>query len=92
VITSDEAERIATEALGPATAEDGQGWHLEEFREGWLIREDWMSDRSIRGGSFCVVERSTGRVLAFPSSISPTRIMTEYSDVVDRASHLNSPG
>jgi hypothetical protein len=39
-------------------------------------------------GSFCVVERATGRVLAFPSSISPTRIMTEYPQVVDRASQV----
>jgi hypothetical protein len=31
------------------------------------------------------VERATGRVLAFPPSISPTRIMTEYAQVVDRA-------
>jgi hypothetical protein len=31
MITSDEAERIATEVIGPATAGDGQGWHLEEF-------------------------------------------------------------
>ena len=88
MITSDEAERIATEVIGPATAGDGQGWHLEEFDSGWLIREDWMSDRSVRGGSFCVVERATGRVLSFPSSISPTRIKTEYANVVDRASRI----
>jgi hypothetical protein len=82
MITSDEAERIATEVIGPATAGDGQGWHLEEFDSGWFIREDWMSEKSVRGGSFCVVERATGRVLAFPSSISPTRIMTELLPVI----------
>lgn len=86
MITSDDAHRIATEAIGPATAADGQGWRLEEFDAGWFIREDWMSEKSVRGGSFCVVERATGRVLAFPTSISPTRIMTEYEQVVDRAS------
>jgi hypothetical protein len=88
VITSDEAKRIATEVIGPATAADCQGWHLEEFDAGWLVREDWMSEESIRGGSFCVVERATGRALSFPSSISPTRIQTEYHQVVDRASQL----
>ncbi len=31
MITSNEAQRIATEVIGPATAADGQGWHLEEF-------------------------------------------------------------
>jgi hypothetical protein len=45
-----------------------------------------MSGEPVRGGSFCVIEKATGRVLAFPSSISPTRIMTEYAQVVDRAS------
>jgi hypothetical protein len=89
MITSDEAERIATGVIGPAAAGDGQGWHLEEFDYGWFIREDWMSEKSVRGGSFCVVERATGRVLAFPSSISPTRIMTEYDQVVDRASQIS---
>ena len=52
MITSDEAERIATEVIGPAAAGDGQGWHLEEFDSGWFIREDWMSEKSIRRGSF----------------------------------------
>jgi hypothetical protein len=89
MITSDEAHRIATEVIGPATAGGGQGWHLEEFDAGWLIREDWTSDRPVRGGSFCVVERVTGRVLAFPFSIPPVRIMTEYDQLVVRASRLS---
>ena len=89
MITSDEAERIATEVIGPATAADGQGWRLEEFDAGWLVREDWMSETPVRGGSFCVVERATGRVLSFPSSISPARIMTEYDQVVDRGSQVS---
>jgi hypothetical protein len=89
VITSDEAQRIATEVIGPATAPDGEGWQLEEFDAGWLVREDWMSGGPVRGGSFCVIEKAAGRVLAFPSSISPTRIKTEYAQVVDRASRLS---
>jgi hypothetical protein len=89
MITSDEAHRIATEVIGPADAADGAGWHLEEFEAGWLVREDWTSEKSARGGSLCVIEKTTGRVLAFPSSISPTRITTEYLDVVDRASYVS---
>lgn len=89
MITRDEAQRIAAEVVGPATAGDGQGWHLEEFSAGWLIREDWMSREPVRGGSFCVVERAAGRVLAFPSSISPARITAEYDQVADRASLLS---
>jgi hypothetical protein len=89
VITSDAAHSIATEVIGPPTAADGRGWHLEEFDAGWFVREDWMSEQPVRGGSFCVIGRATGRVLSFPSSISPTRIMTEYHQVVDRASQLS---
>jgi len=89
MITSEQAQLIATEVIGPATAADGQGWHLEEFDAGWFIREDWMSEESVRGGSFCVVERATGRVLAFPTSIGPDRIMTEYDQVVDRAAQVS---
>lgn len=48
-----------------------------------------MSEKSIRGASFCVIERATGQVLAFPSSISPTRIVTEYAQVVDRATQVS---
>jgi hypothetical protein len=89
VINSDDALRIATGVIGPPGAADGQGWHLEEFDSGWLVREDWMNDGPVRGGSFCVVERATGRVLAFPSSISPARITAEYDTVVDRASPVS---
>jgi hypothetical protein len=89
MITSDDAQRIATQVIGPATAPGGQGWQLEEFGAGWLVREDWMSQESVRGGSFCVIEKATGRVLAFPSSISPARIMTEYDQVVGRASPVS---
>jgi hypothetical protein len=35
------------------------------------------------------VERAAGRVMAFPSSISPDRIKTEYDQVVDRASQIS---
>ena len=89
MITSDEARRIATEVIGPASAGDGQGWQLEEFDAGWLVREDWMSEQSVRGGSFCVIEKAAGRVLAFPSSISPARIKAEYDQVVERASPVS---
>ena len=86
MITSNDAQRFATKAVGPATAADGQGWQLEEFGSGWRVREDWVSQAPVRGGSLCVVERATGRVRALPSSISPAWIMSEYGQVADRAS------
>jgi len=82
MITKAEAERIATEVVGPASASEGCGWKLIEFDAGWLIRQDWMDDRSLRGGGVRVVERDSGRVMRFPSFVPPDRILTEYDQVV----------
>jgi hypothetical protein len=82
MITKAEAERIATEVVGPASAGDGRGWRLVEFDAGWLIRQDWLGDHSRRGGAPCVVERRSGRVMQFPSSVDLGSILTEYDQVV----------
>jgi hypothetical protein len=82
MITKAEAERIATDVVGPASASDGRGWKLVEFDAGWLIRQDWMDDHSMRGGGVRVVEKESGRVMRFPSFVSPNRILTEYDQVV----------
>jgi hypothetical protein len=84
MITKAEAERIATELLGPATVGDGRGWRLVEFDAGWLIWRDWMdnNDGSRRGAGVRVVERESGRVMRFPSSVGPDSILTEYDRVV----------
>ncbi len=82
MITRAEAERIATEVVGSATASDGRGWKLVEFDAGWLIRQDWMDDHSMRGGGVRVVEKESGRVMRFPSFVSPDSILSEYDQVV----------
>jgi hypothetical protein len=82
MITKTEAERIATEVVGSASAGDGRGWTLVEFDAGWLIRQDWMDDHSMRGGGVRVVEKESGRVMRFPSFVSPSRILAEYDQVV----------
>jgi hypothetical protein len=84
MIIKAEAERIATELLGSATVGDGRGWRLVEFDAGWLIWRDWMdnNDGSRRGGSASVVERESGRVMGFMSSVSVDSILTEYDQVV----------
>jgi hypothetical protein len=89
MITHEQAERIAAEAVGPAGAGDGQGWHLVEFDAGWVVWGNWFGDPSMRGGAVCVVERATGRVMSFPSSVAVTRIMSEYNEVIDRASPVS---
>jgi hypothetical protein len=84
MITKAEAEQIATGVIGPATAGDGYGWRLVEFDAGWLIWMNWMdnNDGSRRGGSANVVERESGRVMGFMSSVSVDSILTEYDRVV----------
>lgn len=80
MITKEQAERIASQVTG---REDGS-WELVEFDDGWLIRESSGSDRSLRGGATRVIERDSGRVVRFPSSVSPKRILSDYAQVVDR--------
>jgi hypothetical protein len=82
MITHEQAERIADEVIGPDGG--GQSWELVEFDAGWLIRESSSSDASMRGGAIRVVERESGRVMRFPSSVPPRRILTEYAEVVER--------
>jgi hypothetical protein len=80
MITKEQAEQIASQVTG---RQDGS-WELVEFDDGWLIRESSASDRSLRGGVTRVIERDSGRVVRFPSSVSPRRIVNEYAQVVDR--------
>jgi hypothetical protein len=80
MITKEQAEQIASQVTG---LEDGS-WELVEFNDGWLIRENSASDRSVRGGATRVIERDSGRVVRFPSSIPPRRILNDYAQVVDR--------
>jgi hypothetical protein len=82
VITREQAETIASQIVGGNQQDGSQTWELVEFDAGWLIREAWLSDRSRRGGAVRVVERS-GRVMRFPSSVPPDRILEEYADVVE---------
>jgi hypothetical protein len=70
VIISDEAQRIVTEVIGLATAPDGEGWHLKEFDVG---SSRGLDERGVRSRRLVLRHRkATGRVLAFPTSISPT--------------------
>jgi hypothetical protein len=82
MITEADAERIATEIMGPASAPDGRGWRLIEFDAGWLIRPDSWDGPPMRGGEVRVVERAGGRVIGFASWVSPERILTAYDQVV----------
>jgi hypothetical protein len=82
MITRDEAERIATQVTGSPSDDAEHGWALEEFDEGWLINEREADD--YRGGASRVIERESGRVMRFPSSVPPSRILDEYGKILGR--------
>ncbi|MGD0703119.1 MAG: hypothetical protein ABSA02_24935 [Trebonia sp.] len=85
MITRDEAAQIAAEVAGPADAGDGNGWVLEEFSDGWLIRPGWLDQPGTRGGTLLVVERDSGRVMRFTSATPPGRILDDYALAVEDA-------
>jgi hypothetical protein len=87
VITREQAEAIASRIVH---TEPG-GWELEEFNDGWLIREHAGTGTRSRGAAMRVVERATGRVMRFPSSIPSNRILNEYDAVVSRG-RAETPG
>jgi hypothetical protein len=82
MITRDEAERIAAEVVGFPSGDAGRGWNLEEFDEGWLINEHGADDHY--GAASRVIERESGRVMRFPSSVPPSRILEEYGQILGR--------
>jgi hypothetical protein len=82
VITREQAQDIAGRVLHTQPGDSENGWELVEFDAGWLIRE--QAALSARGAATRIVERSTGRVMRFPSSVPSDRILTEYDDVISR--------
>ena len=88
MITEEQAERIASEFAGQR---QDVGWALTEFDAGWLV-EASPSEPPRRGTSALVIERESGRVMRFPSSVSADRILNEYAEIVDRGYAQDRPG
>lgn len=86
MITRPEAERIATDFLGNEATDASKAWDLVEFDHGWLIDRKPPPGAPARGGASWVIERTDGRLIVFPSSISPGRIVDSYEDVRDSGS------
>jgi hypothetical protein len=78
MVSESDAYRFATSALNRRHDDPEAPWQLVEFPEGWLIRDSQQR----RGSVTRVVERDSGRVLQFPSSLPPRLVRTEYSEVV----------
>ena len=84
MITGNQAEQTVREMLGPSRDGEKINWELVEFAQGWLIRPGSAFDPNLRGAAMRVIERDTGRIMRFPSSVPTDRIITEYSAVMDR--------
>lgn len=76
---------LATELLGRQRNDAESPWDLEEFVEGWLIREQLRG----RGAASKVIEKSSGKIRFFPSRIAPDLIVEEYESVVDTAREVS---
>jgi hypothetical protein len=84
VITEQDASTIAAALLGRPKDHRDRPWDLEEFSDGWLIIEKPPAGELFVGAASVVIERETGQVRRFPSSVPPMRITREYSAVRDR--------
>ena len=79
MITQDQAAAIAFHVCGAPPNDPKRGWDLTEFEAGWLIT---ARAKPARGdGGTRVIERDSGRVVSFPSSVPPSRILADYQAV-----------
>jgi hypothetical protein len=83
VIGEHEAEEIVATLLGDPRDEPDRSWELEEFSDGWLVEPRQAAGEMMIGAAPLVVERETGQVRQFPSSVPPHRITEEYADIRD---------
>ena len=78
MITQDQAAAIAFHVCGAPPGDPKRGWDLTEFDAGWLITS---RAQAARGRASRVIERDSGRVVSFPSSVPPSRILADYEKV-----------
>ena len=88
MISREQAETIAGQVMGEVP---GRIWELVEFDAGWLIRVTFTDGEQRRGGSTRVVERESGRIMRFPSSVPPKLLLHDYASALDRG-QAEDPG
>ena len=86
MITQDQAAAIAFHVCGAPPNDPKRGWDLTEFEAGWLITSHAKAARG--DGAARVIERACGRVVSFPSSVPPSRILADYDRVRGSGSAL----
>jgi hypothetical protein len=83
-----EARNRVEQFLKCPSDDPNRPWSMEGFGAGWLVRQGPLA--GFRGQASYVVERETGRIVSFPSSIPPRRIREEYDAVVARGKQERS--
>ncbi len=91
MVSQEEAERIAAGFMRAPADDADYGWVMREFQGGWLVMHKWDEDDPGIGAGSYVVERASGRMLHFPSYITPDLILADYDDVADEGSPLGDP-
>ena len=87
----DAGAKIRAEAFLKCPGDDpDHPWSIESFPQGWLIRQAPVA--GAYGQPAYVIERETGRIVSFPSSVPPRRIREDYASVVSRATVEPLPG
>jgi hypothetical protein len=86
MINEHEARKRAEALLRCPSDDPDHPWSIESFPEGWLIRPQPLA--RVRGQASYVIERASGRVVGFPSSIPPRRIREQYAAVVTRGTEV----
>jgi hypothetical protein len=82
MITREQAESAVSNRFGPSQEDEQRNWELIEFSAGWLVLRNVAVDASRRGAAVHVIERESGRLMVFPSSVPPQRILDDYSAVL----------
>ena len=82
MITREQAESAVSNRFGPSQEDEQRNWELIEFSAGWLVLRNVAVDAGRRGAAMHVIERESGRLIAFPSSVPPQRILDDYSAVL----------
>jgi hypothetical protein len=84
-VNVDEARALVALATGANL--DG-AWHLAEFPAGWTVVRD--QSEGLMGAATIAVEKATGLVLSFPSSVPPLMVRTQWERVRSRGKVMDT--
>jgi len=86
----EDASKIVGNYLGAMNGDSSTEWHLEEFDGGWIVVRDG-SAVAMMGEPRLVVERATGSLKWFPSSVPPALVRSQWQRVRAQARNVSYP-